>query len=158
MRNKAARGEALAFLQRAFSEETDDCIIWPFARMGPNGISGAIKYRGKKIGVHRIVCLVVHGDPPTELHEAAHTCPHTLCINPAHVVWRLPKEITELQRQRGTMPIGEKHVLAKLSEVDVREIRALKGTVIEREVAEAYGICRAHVGRVLKREVWRHLA
>jgi hypothetical protein len=64
-------------------------LIWPFARYN-NGYGNVTFYDalGKhSTGAHRIMCKLVHGEPPTPKHEAAHSCGNGTggCINPHHL-------------------------------------------------------------------------
>jgi len=155
MSQSAARGEAQEFLRRALSISGDECVLWPFASL--NGLYGQIKYRGKTAYVHRIICFAVRGEPPSEEHEAAHTCRHGLCVNPNHIWWNLPRDISARQIERGTRPTGEDHPRAKLTETAVREIRGLKGQATEREIAAAFLIGATQAHRILAKENWRNV-
>jgi hypothetical protein len=67
--------------------EGDDCLIWPYAnnRYG----YGQMVYEGRHREVHRVVCELVNGDPPTPLHVACHYCNNgdLGCVAPTHVRW-----------------------------------------------------------------------
>src|SRR5690349_16534473 len=64
-----------------------DCLKWPFADDGKG--YGVIKVDGRQQYAHRIMCTLVNGEPPTELHETAHSCGngHLGCVHPGHVRW-----------------------------------------------------------------------
>lgn len=52
----------------------------------------------------RIVCEWANGPPPTEKHEAGHTCPQgeeEMCLNPKHLAWqtRVENERSKTQRR-----------------------------------------------------------
>lgn len=55
---------------------------------------------------------------------------------------------------------GEAKSQAKLTDAIVREIRRLhaNGVRTQCELAERYGISRGHIGRILRRERWAHVA
>lgn len=72
-----------------------------------NGIRGLIHVGpGKKTAlVHRVVCVLFHGPPPTPAHEAGHTCPdgeYALCCNPYHLRW-----MTRTENERHKRSYGE---------------------------------------------------
>ena len=71
----------------------DPCIIWPFRR-DRDGYASQIKLNGRCVGVHRHICTLVHDEPPTPQHQAAHLClnGHEGCCNPAHIYWATPAQ------------------------------------------------------------------
>jgi hypothetical protein len=57
----------------------------------------------------------------------------------------------------GTANRGEHHAWAKLNEMQVKEIRALKGTFCRRELAARFGISLRSVGMILNGKTWAWL-
>jgi len=57
--------------------------------------------------------------------------------------------------RHGTMPMGEGHPQAKLTEQDVRHIRASKLT--NTELSHAFGVSRTTIRLVRQRRTWRHV-
>lgn len=49
------------------------------AKRGDNGVV--------RIGLHRLVCWLAHGDPPTPSHECLHACRYKACVRPACLKW-----------------------------------------------------------------------
>jgi hypothetical protein len=58
----------------------------------------------------------------------------------------------------GTMLRGEQIYCAKLTEVQVRDIRRLARVSSHRELAERYNVVPQTIGKVIRRERWRHVA
>lgn len=54
---------------------------------------------------------------------------------------------------------GELHNCCKLTEIKVLEIRAAyaKGGVSQKDLAEKYGVTQAHISRIIKRQMWKHV-
>ena len=48
----------------AVLSETDDCILWPYGS-DQHGY-GRVRWDGKQQRTHRLVCRLVHGDPPPD--------------------------------------------------------------------------------------------
>jgi hypothetical protein len=57
----------------------------------------------------------------------------------------------------GLMPKGERAGAAKLTEVQVREIRAAEGSLSHAGIAQRYGITATAVWRILRRQTWKHV-
>jgi hypothetical protein len=155
---RTAEGAPARFLQDAIRYDGNDCLPWPFAE---NGKGYGVIWNGKRMQlVTRIVCEARHGPAPSPLHEAAHSCGkgHESCCTPAHLHWATHQE-NELEKvDHGTHRKGERHPLVKLSEEEVRQIRELKGVLLQREIAELYGIKRTQVSRIHSGKRWGHIS
>lgn len=131
--------------------DTDECVIWPFHRMK----SG---YPGR--GMHRRVCEIVHGSPPTETHQAAHSCGngHLGCVNDRHLSWKTPQENTDDQLAHGTRIRGSKNPNANLVESQVKEIKvSLSLGVSMKEIAAAYGVSYNTIQFIKSGKNWAHV-
>jgi hypothetical protein len=58
----------------------------------------------------------------------------------------------------GLWTFGERNGRAKISEDDVKNIRALYGTMPMSHIGEMFGISRPCVGYIVRRETWKHVA
>ena len=167
MAQKTKRGAAVEFCRHVILAHViladfhpHECISWPFARNG----SGRAVF-GKKRGlvqsplVHRVVCSVVHGQPPSADHEAAHTCGngHLGCINPRHLEWKTSKDNKADQLRHGTRNHGERNGMSKLTAEQVAEIRSLRGMTPQKVLADRFGIDQSAVSDIQLRKLWRHV-
>lgn len=135
------RGEALSYLHDVvLSYEGSACLIWPYVRNF--GGYGAVFVTGHTRIVSRYVCELLNGERPSDEHEAAHSCGngHKGCVAPRHLSWKTRKENGEDKIRHGNSLRGEKSPKAKLTAADVREIRALRGTMTRLEIANRFGI------------------
>lgn len=135
--------------------EGDECLIWPYSRH-PNGY-GTVSKDGKTTGVSRLVCKETCGDPPTPDHEAAHSCGngHLGCVTKRHLSWKTPKGNCADKLIHGTLLRGEKHNMAKLTEAQVIEIRALLGkNELQKDIAEKYGVSFFAVSDIKRGKSW----
>lgn len=128
----------------------DACLDWPFARD---------KKGYARIGrdlVHQISCEEEHGPRPTALHEAAHKCGRGEqgCVARKHVRWATAKNNAADKLIHGTHNRGERHNLAKLTEPEARQILALKGRALQKEIALMFGVCRQTVSDIHRRKRW----
>jgi len=107
----------------------------------------------------RYVCELVRGKPPTPKHEAAHSCGkgHDGCIAPGHLSWKTATQNAADKLLHGTDPRGERCGTAKLTEGQVREIRSLKGTATQAELAIRYSVARETISLIHRRINWAWL-
>lgn len=155
----ANRGQPAAFMRMLLATTETDCVQWPFAR-NPDG-RGVVKIGRRMRLVHRELCAVVHGPPPTERHEAAHLCGkgHEGCVNPNHVVWKTPLENKADMLRHGTRKRGEAVPTSKLTADEVRELRRLAatGAYTQRDLSEIFGLSQGSVCKIVNRKLWHHI-
>ncbi len=60
--------------------------------------------------------------------------------------------------RHGTRVLGERHLSAKLTEDDVREIRRLEGKLTQREFGDRYGVTEGAIAHILKGRNWKSVA
>jgi hypothetical protein len=139
------RGAPLSFIERLLTEKHTDCVIWPFATSRGYAY---VKWNGKRVRVSRLLCRLVHGDPPNSAMEAAHRCGNGArgCVNPSCLYWATKTENEADKLRHGTLRFGEKHVYSKLTDSQADDIRrdARPGKVI----AADYGIDPSHVSKI----------
>jgi len=84
-------------------------------------------------------------------------CSNPACINPAHLRWgsHLANIADRHRLGRDARLAGQAHALAKLTDFDVRAIRA--STASYRELAKLYGVSFGLIGHVKRRRSWAHL-
>lgn len=159
MGKKSPHGAPRRFITEvALLHSGDDCLIWPFARMGKG--YGKLRHEGGEIGAHRLVCTLAHGPAPSPIHEAAHSCGHGFdaCVSPHHIAWKTPKENAADKLSHDTHNRGERHGLAKLTEADVRYIHTQKGKTSQATIARSLGCSWSAVHRVITKETWSWLS
>lgn len=154
-------GPTRGYAQNYFREvvltyDGDECLIWPFGRI--NGY-GHVRINGQPHLVHRLTCEEVHGPPPTPMHEAAHSCGKGKqgCVTKGHLDWKTHVENEADKIGHGTHSKGEMNGSAKLTEPEVRQIMALKGVMLQREIAGLFGVMPDTVGAIHRRERWAWL-
>lgn len=125
----------------------DDCLRWPYACSAGYGV---MQHRGKMCYVSRVVCFEVYGPPPTDRHEAAHSCGrgHLGCVNPLHLSWKTPSENEADKLCHGTVLVGDRNPNAKLPQTSVLEIRSLKGKMPQAAIAKRFNICQQMVSLI----------
>lgn len=136
------------------AEPTDECIPWPCCP-STDGY-GKVKYGGKHYPANRLVCLLAHGEPPSPIHLAAHSCGkgHEGCVNPRHLRWATPAENQADRQRHGTAMAGIRNPKSRLTVEDVLAIRAAKGTATQDQIGKRFGICQAAVWAILARKTY----
>lgn len=122
---RTAWGEPGALIEQAARADSRSCLPWPFAKNSAG--YGMVRRGGRNLLVHRLVCEMAHGAPPTPQHDAAHSCGqgHAGCVARNHLHWATRRENMQEAAEHGTTTRGEKHPIAKLTSGDVKAIRAL---------------------------------
>ncbi len=152
-----AKGALPAYYRNVvLNHDSDACLIWPYGHCKGYG---RVCIGGRAYYIHRLACEHFNGPPPSPKHEAAHTCGKgsSGCCAPGHLVWKTPVENAADKLIHGTERRGERQNGAKLTEADVRAIRALKETLFQRQIAEQFGISQHNVGCILRGETWTHV-
>lgn len=152
------RGEALRYLKEVvLTYERGECLFWPFAKNDKG--QGQIRYEGRRQYVPRIVCTAERGPAPAPDYEAAHSCGngHLGCVARRHLSWKTHAENMADMLIHGTSAVGERHGIAKLTDAQAAQIRAMKGTMAQREIAALYGVSPTTVSRIQRGDGWVHL-
>ena len=144
-------GEGQKFLRSI--PETDECVIWPLKSRNSNGYA-RVRLSGVRMGAHRAACITHHGPPPSNHHQAAHSCGVRDCVNPRHISWKTPKENHLDRAEHGTLPFGQKSPSAKLTEDNVREIRVMAADQKTKDIAKKMGVGVSAINSVLRGQTW----
>ena len=141
--------------QEAFEEWIDksgECWLW-LAALDKDGY-GIFTYRHKTYRAARIA-LEFDGRPVPAGLYACHHCDNPACVRPSHLYVGTPTENMADAKRRGRMRVGESHYASRLTEADVRKIRAATGT--QEIIAAQFGVSRSLVSLVRGRKVWAHV-
>lgn len=149
---KKGEGETLRWLQERVNYSGESCLIWPFFRDSGVG-RGRVQYKGRLCWANRVMCELVHGDPPTPRHQAAHNCGngHEGCVHPQHLEWKTSAANALDRAIHGTNPRPGRR-RRKLTPAQVEEIRRMKGHKTQMELARIFGVSdnairNIHAGR-----------
>jgi hypothetical protein len=128
--------------------EGDDCLIWPFS--GPRGY-GHFKCNGKRSYAHRYMCTLIHGDPPSDKHQASHSCGrgHEGCVHPLHLSWKTQSENQLDRRIHGTTKRNGNGWAGKVTMAQAEEIRRLASTKTQDDLAEMFDTSRGNIQFIL---------
>lgn len=140
----------------------DECLIWPFGsagfRLGGNGY-GQVRYKGKKMTAHLLMCILTHGEKPFEGAVVRHSCGkgHLGCVAPKHLSWGTNFDNAADKIVHGTEARGKKNARSKLTDDDVRKIRELDGKLSNNKTAVMYEISPNTVKNIRERRTWTNV-
>jgi hypothetical protein len=138
--------------------KTDSCWLWT-GSVGSHG-RGQIELNGVNLATHRVSWELHNGPVPDGLF-VLHSCPggeNPRCCNPAHLRLGTHTDNMADMVARGRSGFGEKNSAARLTDAAVIKIRVRRAAGdTEKELAAAYCISKGTVGRITRRETWRHL-
>lgn len=151
--NGTPKGEPQRFMREAaFLYDGNECLLWPY---GVDNKGVARVWNGSRMEpAARIVCSHANGPPPSYMHEAAHSCGngHIGCISKKHLRWKTHSENMAEMVEHGRSTRGERSKSAKLTLDQVEDIRVRRGTILQREMADEFGvanttICKIQIGQ-----------
>lgn len=110
--------------------------------------------------VHQLVCEAFHGDRPSKAHQVAHCDGGRTNNHATNLRWATSRENASDKYVHGTHRQGEDAAQAKLTNADVRAIRAIpKGRMKLEKIAAQFGVSKdsiAHI-RTRSRGIWPHV-
>lgn len=146
------KGAAIAFLRAHIGHEGDDCVPWPLYRKRDG--YGVFGHCGEVFRAHRWMCEAAYGAPPSQAHEAAHSCGNSGCVNPRHLSWKTSAQNHQDKILHGTTRTGRRP-LRKLTVEQVQEILSSKGQRSEADLAKAFNVSERHIRTIRQGVSWR---
>lgn len=139
------KGKAIAWLRAHVDHDGEDCLIWPFSRDGHGHAN--LGYEGKVYHAARMICAMVHGDPPSPSHLTRHSCGngHLGCVHPKHISWGTISENQLDRRLHGTHSNGGGGSRTKLPRETIAHIRASRGRISQINLAQKLGLNRGTI-------------
>jgi hypothetical protein len=159
-----------AFLRRV--DKTAGCWLWVGSKDADG--YGTLKRQRKSWRAHRLSYELYCGPIPPEIY-VLHRCDNPSCVRPDHLFLGTNDDNMRDMVQKGRQaagdghwhalypertPCGERQGRAKLTEVDVRAIRAAyaRGNVRMLELARDYSVSPSNIGAIVRRDTWRHIS
>jgi len=106
----------------------------------------------KNRDAHRAAWVIYKGPIPNNVF-VLHKCDVAPCVNPDHLYLGNHRQNMRDQVERGRSPKGEKNPAAKLSDVQVQEIRdRRKNGEHAASIMNAFRISQAHFYRIINHE------
>lgn len=107
-------------------------------------------------GVHQIVCAAFHGPMPFPGMQPNHKDGKPWNNTPSNLEWTTRREncLHAYRIGLSTPQIGEDNSNSRLTAIQVREIRALRGQVPQRELGKRYGVSKTAVRKIQQGKLW----
>jgi len=129
-----------------------DCWEWTKGRVEQG--YGRLSVGLGEVRAHRLSFEIAFGPIPEGL-MVCHHCDNPPCCNPSHLFVGTNTDNMADMATKGRSLQGTRHHKAKLTDDDVRAIRA--DCRMQIEIAPAYGVTQGLIGMIKRGEVWKHL-
>jgi hypothetical protein len=142
-------------------EKTQTCWNWIGAKQtGGYGHFYLGTVNGKKVKrlAHRYSYELHNGPIPAGM-DVLHKCDNPGCVNPEHLFLGTQATNDADRDAKGRQARGSEHGMAKLTEAQVREMRAAyaAGGVTYKELGQKYGVSGAQAHCAIAGVWWKHL-
>jgi len=172
-----SKQDILRFWPKVRIRGLDECWPWTAGKVASGYGAFYLGSRSdgtrRQLSASRIAWTLAHGPVPLGM-LVCHHCDNPDCCNPLHLFLGTPADnIRDAARKGRTasgerngshthperLARGERHGLAKLTEAQVREIRAryAAGGVSQSQLAREYGMARTTISSIVRRETWAHV-
>lgn len=140
------------FIDLYVPDQATGCFLWQGAA-DPNGY-GRFRIRGRTVLAHRFSYESAHGSLP-DAPLLRHRCDTPRCVNPDHLEPGDHFDNAQDMVARGNVLRGERANSVRLTEAQVRQIRATRRT--DREWAEEFRVDRKTISAVRRHLTWTHV-
>jgi hypothetical protein len=132
--------------------DSDGCWLWTGGRTRKNYGYWPRKIVGE-MQAHRAAYRIFVDSIPADM-QVLHECDNPPCVNPYHLKIGTNKDnvADRVSRGRSNRPIGERNGSAKLTAVEVEEIRNSKAS--SRKLGRKYGVGKSSILRIRHNETW----
>ncbi len=136
------------------------CWLWTAATAGAGYGTFRLSNPRRYVYAHRLALERKLGRALRPKEYALHSCDVPRCVHPDHL--RSGDQSDNMQEcsERGRTARGERSATARLTEQDVREIRALLDVPGRRmqDIADRYGVSRPAVSNIHSGKTWGYLS
>ena len=139
-------------------DKTNNCWNW-LAHINNWGY-GQFWDGENQMKAHRMSWVISHGDIPDGMC-ILHRCDNPKCVNPNHLFLGTLKDnmIDMVNKGRNVthMGKGEDNPSAKLTEIEVRIIRAYHPALGSRQLSNMFGIAMQNIWKIVTYRSWKHI-
>jgi hypothetical protein len=135
-------------------DRSGDCWEWVGAKDRQG--YGKVQFGRSSHLAHRVSHAWRHGIPLEELNTCVlHRCDNPCCVNPDHLFTGSRADNSNDAMMKGRVLRGEQATRAKLTEDDVRAIRASRESALA--LSRRYPVSDRMIGKIRNRESWTHV-
>lgn len=142
-----------------------DCLVWVGTRYRSG--HGSVGFLNRLYRTHRVAWVLAYGTIPGGV-MVCHRCDNPPCCKPEHLFLGSALDNARDAKTKGRMvvglrnpnrPRGEASGRAKLTTEQIRAIRAEKtaGASLG-ELSGKYGVSKANLSSIVRRQTWGHIA
>lgn len=136
-------------------DKTQGCWNWTGKSVTHFGY-GTIYARRRQWHAHRLSWLIHYGTEPSAF--VLHRCDNPACVRPEHLFLGDQADNIRDKVNKARQARGERLPHSKLTAGSVVEIRALAAAGEKhRVIAERFGVTRANVSMIVRRQWWKHV-
>lgn len=136
------------------------CWVWTGAVVFGYGHFVCRRMAPDQRKAHRVSWELANGAIPIDM-LVMHKCDNRACVNPSHLTIGTPDDNMKdmVAKGRQCHPRGEANNHASLTEDVIVRVRQLKALGLKQtDIAEACGISKQNVSRIVLRQRWAHVA
>lgn len=138
-----------------YVNKSKTCWLWTGGKSSRG--YGFFWLKTKSTSAHRVSFFLAHGTLPASL-DVLHRCDVPLCVNPAHLFLGTQRDNGRDMAEKGRSLFGEKHNQAKLTELEVVEIRRKRANGFAlKELADEFCVTGTLISYICNRKIWRHI-
>jgi len=146
-------------LQQRFDEKYKVDVVsgcWEWTGAISSGGYGSISDGTTNVTAPRI-SFRLHRGPIRDGLCVLHHCDNPACVNPDHLFLGTHADNAADRNSKGRTSKGELHTISKLTDDDVRKIRALSDNRTQAGLAKQFGVSQPNISRILSMSTWKHL-
>ena len=153
------RSLAERFWEKVVVREQSECWTWT-ACVGRKGYGkiGSGQRDKPTVEAHIVSWELANGPRPAGMN-VCHHCDTPACVNPSHLFLGTQAENQADMVSKLRQTLGEKNSMAKLTESDVRTIRALlRRGVMQKSIAVMFGVTDPTISNIKSGKTWSHVS
>jgi hypothetical protein len=132
----------------------DKSGCWVWAGCKDSAGYGVTRHEGRTVRAHRRF-FELHNRTLAKEEVVRHVCDNPPCVNPSHLLAGSAKDNTQDAVARGRMARGERQGAAKLTLVQVHEIKkALRSGKTIASLGRQYNVNPSTIGNIKKGKTW----
>lgn len=138
-------------------QKSEGCWEWLASSAGRGYGQIKLPQQRRQAYAHRVAYEIYKGPIPSGL-QVLHSCDNPKCVNPDHLFAGTSKENLQDMRAKNRSTHGEKSGTAKLTAVEVLQIRqCLAMGMTQMRIAAAFGVSQIQISRIKTGQRWERI-